>query len=476
MPACHAGDRRFESGRVRHSPASIHAPSARPDGASSCPLVTECRPVNAASAVAPRRRRPRRARASPFRSAAGCSASARRRVPRRRRRAPSRSPPATPGPPRPTPRRRRRRRALAHRANHRDAGADARPSPTSRSCPSPSSGRRGPRRTARKSKPCWRDEHALPGARARRGRRRRDPRRARIGAARPPRRRLDPGQGRDDARSATWRSTASDSASSARSRSGRPSARSAGATRTLFGVDRVTDPGEWRLTAHSRTDGDGHDGFDPATPGRLFAGGDILLDRGVHQTSRSAARARTSRSTAAPPRSPATLLLRRSAGSPPHTHARPATRGAMRDLIKGADVAIANFENPAPNRFRWHTSGDGLLGRPDATSRGSSSAGIDCVSIANNHIGDAGAQRHRSRRSTNLDEARTRALGRGQGPRRRPASRRSSRRTGPRSRSSATTRSPATTTRRRRRRQRPADAQERQGRTSPRRARPARTS
>src|SRR5262245_38479843 len=34
MPACHAGDRRFESGRVRHPfLASSYAPSARPDGA-----------------------------------------------------------------------------------------------------------------------------------------------------------------------------------------------------------------------------------------------------------------------------------------------------------------------------------------------------------------------------------------------------------------------------------------------------------
>src|SRR3954464_9010277 len=34
MPACHAGDRRFESGRVRHLLSNrLHAPSARPDGA-----------------------------------------------------------------------------------------------------------------------------------------------------------------------------------------------------------------------------------------------------------------------------------------------------------------------------------------------------------------------------------------------------------------------------------------------------------
>src|SRR5262245_36960087 len=35
MPACHAGDRRFESGRVRHHLEHSDAPFARPNGASS---------------------------------------------------------------------------------------------------------------------------------------------------------------------------------------------------------------------------------------------------------------------------------------------------------------------------------------------------------------------------------------------------------------------------------------------------------
>src|SRR3954449_8907811 len=34
MPACHAGDRRFESGRVRHATNPSDAPFARPNGAS----------------------------------------------------------------------------------------------------------------------------------------------------------------------------------------------------------------------------------------------------------------------------------------------------------------------------------------------------------------------------------------------------------------------------------------------------------
>src|SRR5450432_4646556 len=64
MPACHAGDRRFESGRVRH--LRIHRrPVRRPDGAFSCPLaqVSEC----AAMTIPPRRR----VHARPIRPASG---------------------------------------------------------------------------------------------------------------------------------------------------------------------------------------------------------------------------------------------------------------------------------------------------------------------------------------------------------------------------------------------------------------------
>ena len=63
--------------------------------------------------------------------------------------------------------------------------------------------------------------------------------------------------------------------------------------------------------------------------------------------------------------------------------------GIVRDLISGADLAIANFENPAPNVARWHGSGTVFNADPDLIDD-LVDAGLDWVSLANNHIGDAG--------------------------------------------------------------------------------------
>ncbi len=51
--------------------------------------------------------------------------------------------------------------------------------------------------------------------------------------------------------------------------------------RTLFGVDRVKDLADWPLIAHLAA---GDNAFDPATTWTIFAGGDIMLDRGVYET------------------------------------------------------------------------------------------------------------------------------------------------------------------------------------------------
>jgi len=68
---------------------------------------------------------------------------------------------------------------------------------------------------------------------------------------------------------------------------------------------------------------------------------------------------------------------------------RTGNKGVVRDVIEGADIAIANFENPAPTRWRWHTSKTVFTADPTLID-GLVDAGLDYVSIANNHIADAG--------------------------------------------------------------------------------------
>jgi poly-gamma-glutamate synthesis protein (capsule biosynthesis protein) len=156
----------------------------------------------------------------------------------------------------------------------------------------------------------------------------------------------------------------------------------------LFGVDRVRDLGAWTLNA-SLPASDASTAFDPATTWTLFAGGDIMLDRGVYES---------------------LVVKGKGADFPfdggtaeitgrckdcsafgwdlPYTK-RTGNAGAMRDLVAAADIAIANFENPAPNNPSWHTKGTVFSAEP-ALVDGLVDAGMDYVSLANNHIRDAG--------------------------------------------------------------------------------------
>ncbi|HEX7346119.1 MAG TPA: CapA family protein [Candidatus Limnocylindrales bacterium] len=158
--------------------------------------------------------------------------------------------------------------------------------------------------------------------------------------------------------------------------------------RTLFGVDRVRKAADWTLMARLPAR-DAATAFDPAATWTLFAGGDILLDRGVYQTLRVNGKG---------PDFPfdggtAEITSRCKDCSPlgwdlPRTR-RTGNAGVVREVIEGADIAMANFENPAPNRWRWHTSKTVFTADPTLID-GLVDAGLDYVSIANNHIGDAG--------------------------------------------------------------------------------------
>ncbi len=155
----------------------------------------------------------------------------------------------------------------------------------------------------------------------------------------------------------------------------------------LFGVDRVKTLADWPLMARLPAPAAGND-FDPATTWTLFAGGDIMLDRGVYLTLKNkGADFAFDGGTAA-------ITGRCKNCSPlgwdtPYTK-RTGNMGVVRDLIKSADIAAANFENPAPNNPRFHASGTNFSADPRFID-GLANAGIDYVSLANNHIRDAGA-------------------------------------------------------------------------------------
>jgi hypothetical protein len=159
--------------------------------------------------------------------------------------------------------------------------------------------------------------------------------------------------------------------------------------KSLFGVGRVTKLDQWQLRAALAAPSGV--GYDPAKVWTLVAGGDILLDRGVAQTVKIRGKGVDFPFDGGT----ATITGRCKNCSPmgwdlPYTQ-RTGNGGAVRSLLRGADVAIANFENPAPDNYRYHTRGTVFSADPKLIN-GLRDAGIDYVGLANNHIRDAGAQ------------------------------------------------------------------------------------
>jgi hypothetical protein len=156
--------------------------------------------------------------------------------------------------------------------------------------------------------------------------------------------------------------------------------------KSLFGVGRVTSLEKWALTARlPQTPGAG---FDPAQTWTLVAGGDIMLDRGVAQTIKIRGKGVDFPFDGGTAEITSRYCCSSFGWELPKTR-RIGGAGSVRDLIKGADLAIANFENPAPDNFRYHTKGTVFSADPKLIE-GLADAGIDYVGVANNHIGDAG--------------------------------------------------------------------------------------
>jgi hypothetical protein len=156
----------------------------------------------------------------------------------------------------------------------------------------------------------------------------------------------------------------------------------------LFGTGRVRDLAKWPLAARLPAPAAGDD-FDPDGLWTLFAGGDIMLDRGVAQTLKVKGKGADF-----PFDGGTAEITGHCKDCSPLGWDEPYTRrtggaGTMRRLVEKADLAIANFENPAPDRFRYHTSGTVFSADPKLI-KGLANAGIDWVGLANNHIRDAG--------------------------------------------------------------------------------------
>ncbi len=130
-------------------------------------------------------------------------------------------------------------------------------------------------------------------------------------------------------------------------------------------------------------------GYDPARAWTMVAGGDVLLDRGVKLAIDDHAAGTDFPFNGGSAEITGTCKDCSPLGwDTPYTK-RTGDAGAFRALTKGADIAIANFENPAPDDWRFHPSGTVFSANP-ANIAALEDAGFDWVSVANNHIGDAG--------------------------------------------------------------------------------------
>jgi poly-gamma-glutamate capsule biosynthesis protein CapA/YwtB (metallophosphatase superfamily) len=155
--------------------------------------------------------------------------------------------------------------------------------------------------------------------------------------------------------------------------------------RSLFGVDRIADVSEWPLRA--ALDGPR---FDPASTWTIAAAGDVMLDRGVYKVLKLDGKGADFPFDGGT----ATITSRyccSSFGWAVPRAKRLDTSPQVRHLVSGADLAVVNLEGPAPVNARYH-SGGMTFTFDQSLLVGLQNAGIDVVSLANNHIGNAGRQ------------------------------------------------------------------------------------
>jgi poly-gamma-glutamate capsule biosynthesis protein CapA/YwtB (metallophosphatase superfamily) len=160
---------------------------------------------------------------------------------------------------------------------------------------------------------------------------------------------------------------------------------------SLVGQDRVQKISQWPLIATVQAPANA--AWDAGATWTLVAGGDMFLDRGVRNTTLEKGKGvnfpfqgGTARVTGHCQCSPSQQLPN---GIVP-TYKRTGNEGIVREFVRAADLAIANLENPIPDSPDWHLSGTHFGGPPKLLGM-FPYAGIDLVSLANNHILDYGS-------------------------------------------------------------------------------------
>ncbi|MCY7417928.1 MAG: CapA family protein [Chloroflexi bacterium] len=160
--------------------------------------------------------------------------------------------------------------------------------------------------------------------------------------------------------------------------------------RDLFGNDRVTRVGRWPLVADVETTDEG--AWDQDATWTLVAGGDSFTDRGVYERVVNRKKGVDYPFDGGTARVTGHVICRacpRANGNSIARYVLSGPRGVFRALVKDADLAITNHEQPTPTNWVFHKQGTRFSGKPELTEI-FTRAGIDWMSLANNHIHDFG--------------------------------------------------------------------------------------
>jgi hypothetical protein len=159
--------------------------------------------------------------------------------------------------------------------------------------------------------------------------------------------------------------------------------------RALVGNERVRRTADWPLLVTLPLPADA--GWDTSRTWVLVAGGDSFTDRGVYDTV-----VRKGQGPDFPFGGGTARVTGHGCCDPVYNdnvvprYQLTGNKGRVRKLFRDAELAIVNHEMPTTPRWGFHGSGFIFSGRPDLT-RVFTSAGIDWVSLANNHIKDYGS-------------------------------------------------------------------------------------